>query len=145
MKCGELIQTLSMMKTHVQKIAPNAMMQEAVDLMDLYQVRSLPVVDAGGYLVGIISESDVAKYVFGETKEVNSSLLQHSRDAGQESVGKVMSSPVVSVSETDELEYACGLMLQHGVSRVPVVSEQSKVIGVLNRIDLLQALFEGTL
>src|SRR5260221_12958353 len=53
------MQVRELMKTHVVKTTPDAPLAEAVDLMDIYQVNSLPVVDTEGRLVGILSEEDI--------------------------------------------------------------------------------------
>jgi len=55
------MQALELMKTHVVKTTPDATLSEAVDLMDLYQVSGLPVVDGEGRLVGMLTEQDVIR------------------------------------------------------------------------------------
>lgn len=145
MRCGELIQTLEMMKTHVQRIAPDAHLSEAVDLMDLYQVRSLPVVDSEGSLIGILSERDILTAIFAEAEALERNSFSSWARAGERLVCDLMTSPVVSVHETEEVHGALLLMFQHELNRIPVLTEQNRVIGILNRVDVLQALFEGTL
>ena len=124
-----------MMKTHVQKIGPEATLAQAVDLMDLYQTPALPVVDADNRLVGMITERDIAEIV----------LRVGSRGAISLTVEKVMSRPAVAVEEDTDVMEAARLMLEKRLKRVPVVTDAGEVVGMLNRVDVLQALFEGTL
>ena len=44
------MQVMEVMKTHVVKTSPEATLSQAVDLMDLYQVNCLPVVEEDGRL-----------------------------------------------------------------------------------------------
>lgn len=146
------MQALELMKTHVVKVTPDASLSEAVDLMDLYQVSGLPVVDTEGCLCGMLTESDILKAVVLpaspdthpiEKEEFSTILLNP--EAGNWSVRQVMTQPAVSVKETEDVRQAAQKMLAHHLKRIPVITEQNIVIGTLNRIDIFQALFEGTL
>jgi len=56
-----------------------------------------------------------------------------------------MTQPAVSVHENAEVRAAAKRMLARRLKRLPVVTDEGKVVGVLNRIDICQALFEGNL
>jgi CBS domain-containing protein len=121
------------MKTHVVTVEPDARLAEAIDLMDVYQVRSLPVVTADGLLCGMLSECDVTN------------ALQIAAATARRPVREVMSAPAIAVREEDTARDACDILLSCGLNRVPVLRSDGKVVGVLNRVDVLQALFEGHL
>jgi CBS domain-containing protein len=157
---------LELMKTHFVKTTPEATLSEATDLMDLYQVNGLPVVDNEGRLCGMLTERDVLRALLstgaarslledadtGEKAEDGKpetrnpiSDTRTSGEAGGYRVRDWMTQPAISVAETAEAGMAARLMLSRHLKRLPVITEEGKVIGVLNRIDICQAIFEGTL
>ncbi len=128
------MQVLELMKTHVIKTTPEATLSEAADLLDLYQTTGLPVIDADDRLCGMLTEKDILRAV---------STFQGK--AGAMRVQDWMTAPAVCLSENMEIALAARVMWSKGLKRLPVVTEAGKVVGVLNRIDILQALFEGTI
>jgi CBS-domain-containing membrane protein len=56
--------------------SPDDELGHAEDLMRANQVRRLPVVDANGVLVGLLSLGDVARYVRQHSPRANGSLAQ---------------------------------------------------------------------
>ncbi|MDQ2684002.1 MAG: CBS domain-containing protein [Chloroflexota bacterium] len=77
----------------------------------------MPVVDAAGELVGMISGFDVISKS-GST------------------VGEIMSRGVVWAAPGDSLEDVIRLMGLHGIRRVPVC-ENGRLLGIISRSDLL--------
>ena len=77
----------------------------------------MPVVDAAGNLIGMVSGFDVISKT-GET------------------VGEIMSRGVVWAHPTDSLEDVIQLMGLHGIRRVPVC-EGDQLVGIISRSDLL--------
>lgn len=131
------------MKTHVVKTTPEATLSEAVDLMDLYQVSGLPVVDEAGRLCGMLTESDVVRALLPDGAGV--ALASAQRGAGEHRVQDYMSRPAISISEHADVEQAAEQMIASRLKRLPVITDEEKVVGVLNRIDVIQALFEGNI
>lgn len=128
------MQVLEIMKTHVVKTTAEATLAEAADLLDLYQTTGLPVVDAEGLLVGMLTESDIVR-----------ALQRSGASAGGFRVQDWMTVPAICVSENVDMREAVALMRDGRLKRVPVVTDTGQVVGVLNRIDLIQAVFEGTI
>ncbi len=123
------------MKSHVVTTNGEATLAEAADLLDLYQIMGLPVVDATGVLLGMLTESDIVR----AARELSGGLAAHRR------VQDWMTVPPVCVRESSDVREAALLLRTGRFKRLPVVSDAGKVVGVLNRIDLLQAVFEGTI
>jgi CBS domain-containing protein len=147
------MQALELMKSHIVKIIPDATLGEAVDLMDLYQVSGLPVVDEAGVLVGMLTEHDVIRALLPEgrleaveRREGDTEALVTRLHRIQElRVGDYMTAPAISVTETTDLLDAAALMLSRRLKRLPVTGEGGQVVGVLSRIDVCQAILEGNL
>jgi CBS domain-containing protein len=147
----EALEALTLMKTHVVTTTTDASLSQALDLMDLYQVNGLPVLDAGGRLCGMLTEQDVVRALTAAADGAGvpppslGDLARISAGVAQAPVGSHMTAPPVAVAEATPLRDAAAMMLAHRLKRVPVTSPNGKVVGVLNRVDILQALFEGNL
>lgn len=147
------MQALELMKTYVIKATLEDSLSEAIDLMDLYQVNGLPVVDVAGKLVGFLSERDVLRALLPDGLPQDKAAFEKEagRLQGQAEqvkslrVGDFMTQPAIALPETTDIAEAAFLMLSHKLKRIPLLDEEGRVVGVLNRIDVLQALFEGTL
>lgn len=144
------MKVFELMKAHVVKTTPEATLRDAVDKMDLYQVSGLPVVNARDELVGVVSEYDVIQALLPEyvrlgegagsrPQEDLATLVARVREMP---VGQAMSSPAVSVDENTDVLDAAAIMLERRFKRLPVTSE-GRLVGVISRIDICQAVLEG--
>lgn len=131
------MQALEIMKTHVVKTTPDASLAEAVDLMDLYQVHGLPVVDGTGKLCGMLTEHDIWEALQQAGNFESASMSLPSR-----LVGDIMTRPAIAVVENENLAVAVALMTDNRLKRLPVITKEGTVIGTLNRIDIIQAILE---
>ena len=132
------------MKVHVIRAGVDATIGDAVDMMDLYQITALPIVDEEDRLVGIVSESDIVRAVLPEFMNTgrggkSNPLLDRSR-----SVTPLAAKTVISVDEGDDVLSAAALMLAHDLERLPVTGND-RLVGAIGRIDICQAILEGQL
>lgn len=151
----ENMQALHLMKTHVVKTTPDTTLREAVDLMDIYQVSALPVVDENDILCGILAECDILRAIFPdkpasvtESADMDASIqsfLGNIKDVPSLPVSEFMSPNVAFVLETAEMREAAIILIKGGWKRMPVVTSEGQLIGTLNRVDVLQAIFDGRL
>ena len=130
-------------------IAPGATVAEAVRVMLDARVSGLPVVDAGGRLVGVITEGDLLaraelgtekkrarwlEFLFGPGRSAEDFVHSHGRR-----VEEVMTRTPITVVPSAGLDAVVGLMLDKRVKRLPVV-EEGRLIGIVSRADVLRAL-----
>jgi acetoin utilization protein AcuB len=109
----------------------------AISKMLERKIRHLPVLDASGALVGIVTDRDLRHHlftpgVFGRVGSVSVDTLLKSV-----TVKQLMSSPAVSVAAGEELEAAAYLMLRRKIGSLPVVDSE-RVIGIVTETDLLR-------
>ena len=100
--------------------------------MDEHNVHGLPVVDAAGALVGVVSETDL---LHARTTEG----LWHAWPGL--SVRHLMTRPAISVGADTDLEEAAGLMERLRIHRLVVVADDGRTpIGVLSVSDLVHSM-----
>ena len=144
------MKVLELMKTHVIKTSPDATMRDAVDMMDLYQISGLPVVDVDGRLVGVVTEHDVIHSLLPNASPAvvtsGSALPADIHELVERvknlPVSEAMTTPAVSIDECADVLEAATLMLSNRIKRLPVTSE-GKLVGIISRIDVCQAVLEG--
>jgi len=125
----------------------------AIRLMADQQRQVLPVVDAQGVVIGILSMTDMIEL----TREIQSDLnsLVYVSEATQEflikqlieqgdttRVADVMTAPVETVRPETPLIVAAQEMLKHHYHHIPVVDEKGEAVAVLSTTDLVRALVE---
>jgi CBS domain-containing protein len=145
------LKVLELMKSHVIKTTPDALIQEAVDMMDLYQISGLPVVDSADRIVGIVTEYDIIHALLPQFSQAQAEPVESDRRQNfsalvkkvkHKTVSEVMTSPVFSIDENADVLEAVKIMLSHRIKRLPVTSE-GRLVGVISRIDICQAMLEG--
>jgi CBS domain-containing protein len=137
------------MSRPVTIIHEDCTLEDAAKVMLKENIGGLPVVDSNGKLAGMITESDFlakehgipfsriyAPQLFGEwmTKEGVEKAYEAARN---NTVKKIMTRSVVTVSEEDSLEDVITMMLENRVHRIPVIREGVPV-GMISRHDLLK-------
>jgi len=104
-------------------IAGETTVEQALSILAKQNQRHLPVLDADGDLVGIVSEKD---------------LLRAHLD---EAVEKVMTRDVITVTEYTALEDAARTMADYRISCLPVMRD-GKMVGIITEADLFQIFLE---
>lgn len=98
-------------------------------LMQTRRIRHLPVVDADGRLVGVVTEADLREVTVGtDLAEAPPTLI----------VGKVMTWRTDAVHPDSEIAEAARLMQDRKIAALPVV-EGDRVIGILTDADIMRA------
>lgn len=130
-------------------VTPDATVLQAARLMLQHHISGLPVVDASGKLVGVLSEGDFLRRRETATQRRRSRWLEFLMGPGKiaseythshgSKVAEVMTSDVRSVGEDTDLEQIVELMEKHRIKRVPVMRD-GKVAGIVTRSNLLHAM-----
>lgn len=144
-----------LMTTRVVSVSPNTPIGEIAKLLLAHKISAVPVVDAAGTVVGMVSEGDllgrseaerVARRdwwltLLAEGEALNADFLASLRSS-ERAARDVMSAPVVRVTESVEASEIAALLAQYSIKRVPVV-RNGKIVGIVSRADLLRALAGG--
>jgi CBS domain-containing protein len=137
------------MTRHVISVSPDSSVEEAARLMLERGISGLMVVDAKGELAGVVTEGDLLRRDEIGTVRHRPWWLRMLLSPGRQAadftrahgrrVRDVMTHDVVTVPADAALEQVVEAMERHRIKRVPV-TEDSRVIGVVSRADLLRAL-----
>src|SRR5450432_2246764 len=119
---------------------------EAVNTMLRHHIRALPVVDAAGKLVGIISEGDFIRRAETGTQRMRGRWLtllagtdQVAADFVHEhgrKVGEIMTRNPLTVTEEAQLDQVARIMQSNNVKHLPVV-RGDRLVGIVSRSDFL--------
>jgi acetoin utilization protein AcuB len=113
-------------------IQPEAPLAVALATMREHEIRHLPVVDAEGRFVGIVTDRDLRQASFARFR----ALTQAFRDL---IVQDVMTCAVVTTPPTATIARAATMMFERRIGSLPVV-EYGQLVGILTERDLLKLL-----
>jgi CBS domain-containing protein len=129
-------------------VTPETTIVEAANTMLQEHVSGLPVVDAVGKLVGILSEGDFIRRSEIGTQRKRGRFLQFILGPGKAAtdfvhehgskVGEIMTPEPLTITEDTSLEEIVELMEKNNVKRLPV-TRGDKVVGIVSRANLLLA------
>lgn len=122
------MQVVDLMTTDVITVSMETGIRDAARLMFRNRVSGLPVTTADGSLIGIITEADFLRL------EVE--RQEGATDIG-ETVGEVMSPGVVTTGPETEVYDAAKMMTFQDIKRLPVVDEDSRLLGIISRADIV--------
>jgi acetoin utilization protein AcuB len=129
-----------LMTTDPNTVAPDTPLADVISLMSTQCCRQLPVVDAGGRVVGIVTDRDVRLVM-------NSPVVLHGRWQDEELLDRVtaeacMTPDPISV-EPDEPAYRAAEMLSaYKFGALPVVSA-GELVGIITVTDFLDRFAEA--
>ena len=140
-----------LMTTDVVSVGPDASVGEIAQALLDHSISAVPVIDASGALVGMVSEGDL----IGRDASARDARLDWWLDlmtgndkasADRVAVSKdrhktakdVMAAPVVTVTEDTDAREIARLLAAYRIKRVPVVQD-GRVVGIVSRGDLLRA------
>lgn len=137
------------MVRNVITISPEGTVGEVADLLLAHRISALPIADADGKVVGLISEGDLLRRSEIGTERHRTQWLKwikfqktlaidfvksHSRR-----VSDVMTRHVISVEPDTPLDEVATILEENGIKRV-LVMDNGKLVGILTRANLVQAL-----
>jgi CBS domain-containing protein len=146
------IRAADLMTRDLAVVQPGTPLRRVVRLMADRHVSGLPVVDADGSLVGMITEGDLVRWhedlpereatwldMLGDGFEIAPAFLEALR-AERHTVRHAMGpGPVVTVPEDMPAREIAALMHAKSIKRVPVVRD-GRLVGIVARSDLVRAL-----
>lgn len=143
------MQAKDVMTQRVISVQSDASVMEAVRLMLQNKISGLPVLDAGGMLVGVVTEGDFLRRAEIGTQKRRPRWLEflvgpgklateYVRAAGRK-VSEIMTPNPHTVAEDVPLEEIVQTMERYRIKRLPVTRGR-QVVGIVSRANLMHAL-----
>lgn len=149
-------QVKDIMTTEVITVSTGDSVELCAKLMQENNISGLPVLNEGGRVSGIVTEGDLIRrasrvkapgyleilggliYLGSPKKFVEELQRAMSLEAGQ-----LMSKNLVTVTPGDTVEKAATIMVEKKISRLPVLDESGKLVGIISRRDIMGSLYSG--
>lgn len=135
----------AVMTKDVHTVERSTPLRDVARLLAEHAISGLPVVDEG-HVVGVVSEADILAKERG-TPEKRARMVDLLLDtkAGDNTrleattAGDAMSAPAVTIVPGAQVAEAAAKMLDEHVNRLPVVTREGTLIGIVTRADLVRA------
>jgi CBS domain-containing protein len=127
-----------LMQTNLKTIDSHATIAELVLSLADAHVSGMPVVDANGRVIGVVSASDVlTAEAEADSQGERRALLD------QTAVSEIMTPRPFTVAPDDDVREAARQMLYADVHRL-FVAEDDRVVGVISTTDIVRAVATGS-
>ena len=139
------------MTTDPVTVSPETSLQEAIQILAERDISGLPVVDKQGQLIGVISETDLTWQATGVDTPPYIMFLdsiiylqnpaKHNEEVHKalgQTVGEAMSENPATVQPNQLVREAARIMHEKKVRRLPVVNEQSELVGMITQGDVIK-------
>ena len=148
------MQVKEIMTSEVVTVSTTDSVELCAKLLQKHDISGLPVLDEAGKVAGMITEGDLIRrasrvkapgyleilggliYLGSPKKFVDELQRAMSLEAGQ-----LMSKDLVSIKPDDTVENAATLMVEKKISRLPVLDDHGKLVGIVSRRDIMGSLY----
>lgn len=128
-----------LMTPNPHTLQPRDTLAALYDLMDNHRVRHVPIVDADGELVGLLTHTDLAMTALGPLSDLP---LSQERDLLQRrKIREVMVTEVETVDPDTALAEAASTLFDNKIGCLPVV-EGNRLVGILTESDFVRRFVE---
>jgi CBS domain-containing protein len=123
-----------LMSTEVVTIREDDPVARLCDVLQAVHANGLPVLNAHGELVGVVTEDDVLYGTMGAFDKNGTAVL----------VRDIMTAPAVCATEDTDVVELSRMMWGMRIHRIPIVLE-GRVTGVVTALDVVRAVAQGLL
>lgn len=125
------------MITDVHVLYENDTIKKAIEMMEQYKIRHLPIVDEHGKCIGVVTDRDI------RTAIPSIFYADEHQEVFQKPVGQIMTKDVITAHPLDYVEDIALLFYEHGIGCLPVV-QNGRLVGILTQTDVLKTFIELT-
>jgi CBS-domain-containing membrane protein len=141
------------MKRQVVVVRGSTTVQEAACLVVKNHVGTLPLVDEGGFLTGIVRLQDLLGVFMPDFVALLDSIdfvhdfgaLEHltPKDMSEVAAFPVsgLAGPPVAVEEDSRLLHSLATIVKHQLQDLPIVDKTGRLVGIASRVDIAAAFF----
>jgi len=100
----------------------NAKVRDALTIMKEYSIGGIPVVDATGLLVGIVTNRDL-RFERGLDRPITEVMTKDN---------------IITTTELTDFDHAADILQQYKIEKLPVVDKNNKLIGLITYKDIIK-------
>lgn len=100
----------------------NATVRDALKIMKEYSIGGIPVVDASGLLVGIVTNRDL-RFERGLDRPITEVMTKDN---------------IITTTELTDFDHAADILQEHKIEKLPVVDKNNKLIGLITYKDIIK-------
>ena len=144
MKVAEL------MTTKIVAVRPDTPVKSIAPLLFAHGISAVPVVNADGVPIGMISEGDLMPRneserdqrrdwwlrMLSEGEKLSPDFLQHIED-DKRVARDIMVTPIITIADTADVVEAAELLSEKRIKRLPVLRD-GRIVGIVSRADLVR-------
>jgi CBS domain-containing protein len=123
-----MLKAKDVMTKNVVTISPDATLADVAELLGEKRITGMPVVNAEGEVIGIITEKDILNFAYTYTGN-----LQNTK------VKEAMTEKVVSFTSDTDIDKISLCFSKSDFRRVPIIDE-GKLVGIITRRDIILSL-----
>jgi CBS domain-containing protein len=140
------VKVQDIMRRDVITVRPETPLKEVARLLVEHRISGVPVVDAEGRVLGVVSEADLVvkeRGTEGERPRLLDALLGGNRAKAvlgkveARTAGDAMTTPAVTIEPGAPVRAAAARMVERQVNRLPVV-EDGRLVGIVTRADIVR-------
>ena len=124
-----MVKVSDIMTSPVIAVSPEARVDEGYRTMLRFGLKSLPVANSEGEVVGIMTRKDLDK--------------AHLHGLDRAKISDFMTQGIISLASEASIDDAHRMMATYGFEKMPVLDENGKLVGTISRADLLRALYHS--
>ncbi|UCE82593.1 MAG: CBS domain-containing protein [Deltaproteobacteria bacterium] len=128
------------MTTDLVTVTPDTPLVKARDLLREHNIKQVPVVDAQGTLVGILTDRDIKQAWASPATTL--SIYELTYVLQKLTVESVMVKDLITITPDATIERAAKILHDRKIGSLPVV-EGDKLVGIITSTDLMEVLLDG--
>jgi CBS domain-containing protein len=140
------VKVRDLMSADVVTVGADVSLKEVARILTERRISGLPVLDAQGDVIGVVSEADILFKTKGSDERSGGFLgwllLEHVEAEAKltaRTAGDAMTAPPITIGPERDASEGAARMTSLGVNRLPVVDEDGTLLGILTRADLVRA------
>ena len=124
-----MVKVTDIMTSPVIAVNPDARVEEGYRTMLRFGIKSLPVANSEGEVVGMMTRKDLDK--------------AHLHGLDRAKISDFMTQGIISLSSEASIDEAHRMMATYGFEKMPVLDSSGRLVGTLSRADLLKSLYHS--
>ncbi len=140
------------MTKKIVTVPPTAPLSRLWRSIFVHSINAIPVVDKNKELLGLITREDILKSLYPDYQDMLAGIPDAAdfekmekvvRESGGKKSRNIMNPRVIYTRMTTPVMRALSRMIVRNVDQLPVLDEEDKVVGMITKGDIFNALFQS--